>query len=101
MSGGVSVEGLALTSTELTKLCVQRTHEHVNSACVQHTHTLQKECQKIPKQLFQHMTAEYKKEQEGAPDKQLACVSMTAAWAFSLRIEFSCPPEDDIRLAKI
>lgn len=101
MRGRVSVESLALTSTELTKLCAQRAHEHVNSACVQHTHTLQKEWGKIPQQLFQHITAEYKQEQEGAPDKQLACVSMTAAWAFPLRIEFSCPPEDDIRLAKV
>lgn len=100
MRGRVSLQGLALTSTELTKLCAQRAREHV---CITHTHThtLQKEWEQIPKQLFQHVSAECKQEQEEAPDKQLACVSMIAAQAFSLRIEFSCPPEDDIRLAKI
>lgn len=102
MTGRWHVEGLALTSTELTKLCAQRACEQCPCAAYTHKHTLcKKNGKKIPKQLFQHVTAECKQEQEEAPDKQLACVSMIAAWAFSLRIEFSCPPEDDIRLAKI
>lgn len=102
MRGRVSLEGLALTSTELTKFCAQRACEHVSSACVQHTrtHTLQKEWKKIPEQLFQHVTADCKRSRRELY-KQHACVSVTAAWAFSLKIEFSCPPEDDIRLAKI
>lgn len=106
MRGRVSVEALALVSTEVTKLCAQRAWEHVSSAHVQHTlthtHNLQKEWEKNPKQLFQHCHCRVQAEAGGSSwQAQLACVSMTAAWAFSLRIEFSCPPEDDIRLAKI
>lgn len=55
--GWVSVEGLALTRTELMKLCTQTAHGHVTGALVQHTR-FAKSLEKTTTELLQHVTAD-------------------------------------------
>lgn len=95
--GWVSVEGLALTGTELMKLCTQTAHGHVTGAWVQHTRFAKTTTNFYSMWLPTKSTHRSMRE-------LLTYNLLVFLWlllGFLLRKELSCPPEDDIRLAKI
>lgn len=85
------------------KLCTKIAHVTCNQ-CLWVTHTAKSVAKDRKKTFpFYSMSAQTKSVQRSRSEllPQLASVSATAACFFLLRTEFSCPPEGDIKLAKI